>query len=216
MNKRFLTAIFSFVIALAAAFSVVAVIGVPTADSATASYAENSALATQVEGKLEVFDAKVTEVVKGEKTASAYDYDTVVSIVSQNRVFGDYIYYDEAILEAAEILLLDRAEEIDGFTYLKKSDANALIYSLYGRKIDESVAVIEGVPERDGYYAVLPIGYDGVSHEIEQITVKEYGRIEVISKVTVEYFDRIEVNTVCTVLSATEGGYIILSADVVE
>lgn len=216
MNKRFLTAVFSFVIALAAAFSAVIAIGAPTDDNSLSKLPENSVATAQVETKLEVYDARVTEVVKGESTTPAYDYDTVANIVSLNRVFGDYIYYDEAILEAAEILLLDEAEEIDGFTYLKKSDVNALIYSLYGRKIDESIAVIEGVPEIDGYYAVLPIGYDGVSHEIKQITVAEHGMLEVISTVTIEYFDRTEIHTVRTVLSATESGYIILSADIVK
>ncbi len=218
MDKRYLTVVISFALALATAFVTVAAIGNPDtavdrskAVSTDVSSVESTAASDEI-------DARVTEVVKTEQVKPSYDEEAVKNIVSLNRVFGDCIYYDEAILEAAEISLLDKAEDIDGFTYLKKAEVNDFIYSLYGRRIDESVAFIEGVPEVEGYYPVLPIGYDFITHEIELINVMADGRLEVISEVTTEYFDRIEVHTVRTVLSATQSdnGYVIISADIAE
>ncbi len=147
-----------------------------------------------------------------------YDLSAISALVASNRVFGDDIYDDSAVIDAVQITLLSRATEIDGFLFIEKQTVNDAIYNMYGRTVDEAAGEIYGLEAPDGYYAILPRSYDLMSHTVTDVAKRDDGRLSVTTELTVAGLDTAEVLTAQTLLAPaqTESGYIIESAQIVE
>ena len=153
-----------------------------------------------------------------ENETKPVDPAAIEAIVKLNRVFGDYIYDDSAVIDAAEIILLSQAKEgCDGFKAIEKEKVNAFIRALYGREVDESAGEITGVTAPEGCYAILPCGYDGIEYLSTEVRQLPDGRVEAVSQVEIHSFESTETVTVRTELAASESefGYIILSAEII-
>lgn len=221
MSKGYKMMLMSALVALTLSIVSVSVIGLPN-DSAKAQSGKVAQPQTQAvtEHYAEVGTRVLTVEESGAQAVAQpkYDIAAITELVSLNRVFGYSIYDDTALIDAAQIVLLDRATEIDGFLYIEKQVVNEFIYNMYGRAVDESAGEIYGLPAPDGYYAILPRSYDLMSQSVTDITAKEDGTLTVTTEVTVAGLDFTETFSAVTVLSPaqTESGYVITSAEQVQ
>ena len=223
MSKGYKMMLMSALAALTLSIASVAVIGLPSA-SADAELSEGALSQTQGQAAAEHYAEVGTRVLAVEESEAQssvqpqYDSAAVIGLVSSNRVFGYSIYDDNALIDAAQIVLLDKATEIDGFLYIEKQVVNDFIYNMYGREVDESAGEIYGLTAPDGYYAILPRSYDLMSQSVTDITVGEDGRLTVTTEVEIAGLDFTEIFSAVTVLSPaqTESGYVITSADIMQ
>lgn len=220
MSKGYRMMLMSAVFALTLSLVSVAAIGMPSAASAEADITESTMSQVETQVRTDHYAEVGTRVLAVDEASAVapaekkYDVAAVTELVSCNRVFGDSIYDDSALIDAAQIVLLDKATEIDGFLYIEKQTVNDYIYNMYGRRVDEAAGEIYGLPAPEGYYAILPRSYDLMSHAVTDITVQEDGKLAVTTEVTVAGLDFTETFSAVTVLSPaqTESGYVILSA----
>lgn len=149
---------------------------------------------------------------------AALDRAAIETLVSANRVFGEDVYDDEALLRGVEILLLEQSVEIDGFRYLDRELVRRTVFAMYGRTLSETAGEIYGLPAPDGYYAILPCGFEPMTHRITDIQPLSDGRLIVMSQVEIEGLEETETVTAATVLSPAENeyGYIITAVSTVE
>lgn len=221
MSKGYKMMLMSALVALTLSVASVSVIGLPNY-SAKAQPIKVAQPQTQAvtEHYAEVGTRVLTVEESGAQVTAQpkYDIAAVTELVSLNRVFGYSIYDDTALIDAAQIVLLDKATEIDGFLYIEKQVVNEFIYNMYGRAVDESAGEIYGLPAPDGCYAILPRSYDLMSQSVTDIAAKEDGTLTVTTEVTVAGLDFTETFSAVTVLSPaqTESGYIITSSERVQ
>ncbi len=146
-------------------------------------------------------------VAVAEKQTDYVDYDVnlVLRVLQLNRVYGDWLYDDAALIEEAQLSLIDRVETVDGKQVISRRAVQDFIRTLYGRTVDTD--------NTDTYYTVSPRGYEPMGHEITQITEKD-GLLLVTSKVR---FGGTESFTALTVLAPCQNdfGYMIISADII-
>ena len=157
-----------------------------------------------------------SEAVSSAETA--LNREAIEALVGANRLFGEDLYDEEALLGSVEILLLDQSIEIDGFRYLDRELARRTVLALYGRTLSDTVGEIYGMPAPDGYYAILPCGYDRMEHTVTEIQPQADGRLAVTSQLLIVGLDSTEQVQAVTILSPAEDeyGYIITAASLVE
>ncbi len=149
----------------------------------------------------------LTAVTDNETKESAPDTEGIYRVLMANRLFGGDIYNDEALIEEAQIALIDQIEIKDDMLVINRDAVNSFIRELYGREIQNSF---------DGdYYVVGARGYDPIGHEVTEITRSEDGKVIVRSMMTVGTSDAVKA---VTVLSPCQNrfGYMLISADIVE
>ncbi len=220
MNKGYRMMLMSAAFALTLSIALVTVIGMPAEASADADATESVVSLAETEVRTDHYAEVGTRVLAVEDVSASapvenkYDVAAVTELVSFNRVFGDSLYDDSAVIDAAQIVLLDKATEIDGFLYIEKQTVNDYVYNMYGRRVDENAGEIYGLEAPEGYYAILPRSYDLMSHTVTDISVQEDGKLAVTTEVTVAGLDFTEIFSAITLLSPaqTESGYVILSA----
>ncbi len=197
----------SVIFALVLSLSVVGVLGAPKKESPL----ENQVVYTpaNTNADLSFEGTRVVAVAeKQEQQVKRVDYDInlVLRVLQLNRVYGDWLYDDAALIEEAQLSLIDKIETIDGKQVISRRAVQEFVYTLYGRTVDAD--------NTDEYYIVSPRGYEPMGHEITQITEKD-GLLLVTSKVR---FGGNEPLTAQTVLAPCQNdfGYMILSADITE
>ncbi len=221
MFKRNLAAVISAVVTVASAVVLVTALGAPeqpvkaAADRAVyqVSNAEYQAPVTAVEE-----GTRVIEIVPNSQEADELDTEMIRAIVEKNRVFGDYINSDDALIEAAQIALLDLVYEANGNCYIDRQAVDSYIYEIYGKTMGDNAYVVDGIEALDGTYVVLPRGFDCITYGHTQVSRFADGKVAAVSEVLVEGLDSVELITVRTVLAAVDNGngYIIVSADICE
>jgi hypothetical protein len=149
------------------------------------------------------------------------DTAAIERLINLNRVYGEFINDDNALIEEAEVVLLDRAEEHGEYSVIKKDLVNAFIYNVYGREVDPSAGKYEMYSPPEGYYAILPRGYSMISHKVTGISRLANGNVEVRSDMFVSFYDESDATelSLITVLKPSDTsiyGYNIISAQIAE
>lgn len=221
MKKGYRTVLIVGMFALFASVVTVAAVGKPAGPSAqsvssvsqTAEFSSPVQDVHYVQPGTHLLEVQVTPSEDSEKPDA--DWSAVAELVTRNRAFGDALYDDAALIDAAQIALLDRSVEIDGFRYVEKQTVNEFIYNLYGRRVDEAAGEIYGLEAPDGYYAILPRSFDLMSQTVTDVGEQEDGRLIVTTEVAVAGLDSTESFTAVTVLAPSETpcGYVIVSAE---
>lgn len=144
----------------------------------------------------------------------------LTQLLNLNRVYDEFINDDLALIEEAGITLIDQADEIDGIKMIKKAGVLAFIKDLYGKEVDGNTAVYENFPAPEGYFAILPRGFSGLSHTITGMSMTDEGKIAVVSVMTVDPHDNDSIDLLVeSVFKVSEGsafGYNLVSADIIE
>ena len=130
------------------------------------------------------------------------------NILNNNYCFASDFDSAEKMVAAATISLAAHIE--DG--YISAANVDNFILNMYGKDIEGEV-----LSEREGYYAVLPRGYDIYSHKVIEYSYVGDGSIEVYSEVTVNPDTDAEIRNCKSVLFAdgmSAFGYILLSCEI--
>lgn len=131
------------------------------------------------------------------------------NILNHNHCFGKDFSSYEALVLGAEISLL--SEEENGFISADKIDA--FIFNMYGKQPEE--VSFEGFESREGFYPVIPRGYDVYSHAVTDYSYLGDGRIAVESEVIIN--GACEEKAHCESILFADGssafGYILLSSE---
>jgi|GEM_PF-5610531 len=148
--------------------------------------------------------------------ATSVDYDKIGRVLSANRVFDDMLSDDLTVIEEATISLLDKAEG----EFIESVIIEDFCKNLYGRSVDLSVAVYEGMPANDGYIAIVPRCYNSLNHFNIRAAGLSDGTVMVESTMRITMFeDEYHDVQVCTMLLPNDEssfGYTILSANIAE
>lgn len=136
-----------------------------------------------------------------------FDIDAIQRVLDSNRVFDEFVFDVDALIDEAQIVLLSQCEDADGQTVIKRDIVDGFISQLYGRTIEHDD------DDDDLYYTVAPRGFDTLSQTVVNVEQCDSG-ICVTSMLKVGDSDT--EYTVVTVMSPaqTDFGYIILSADI--
>ena len=181
--------ILSLVFALVVSVAGVAAIGAPAA-----AQVDKGVQGTRLVG--------VSEIPAAE---AELDIDGIYRVLMLNRLFGQDVYNEVALVEEAQIALLGEAEVVDGCLSLPRERVNGFIKELYGHTVKNS---------SDGeYYIIAARGFDPIGHVITDIST-DNGKVVVTSQMRAGYAEPVEVVTVLSP-SQNEFGYMILSADIV-
>lgn len=153
-------------------------------------------------------ETKVVGVTDSPRQADELDMDKIETVITSNRVFDRFVYNDAALIEEAQITLLDKTEQLDGQTVIRRDTVDSFIAALYGREIKHD--------DDEEYYTVAPRGFDTLVHRILSVEQSNDGTVTVVTAMTAS--STIGECTVTTVLSPadTEFGYIICSAEITE
>ena len=161
---------------------------------------------------------RVVDVTDLPAETPAADHSGAIALVTANRAFGDALYDDNALIDAVEITLLDRAIEIDGFRYLDQALVRDTIRQRYGREVSPEAGIVYGMDPPEGYYAILPRSYDYHEQTVTAVTEQADGTLLVTSQLLVLGLDDSDVHRVETTLApaATAYGYIVTAATIVD
>ena len=89
---------------------------------------------------------------------------------------------------------------------------------MYGKIFDSLLEYNEGLPKYDGYFYVIPRGYDLYEHSNAVITANEDGSYTVVTDVVIDYHFGEKVEAVCTTLflpnELSQFGFNILYSDI--
>ncbi len=134
------------------------------------------------------------------------DLDKIEEIINLNRVFDDFVYDTDALIDEAKFVLLDKAETVDGTLAIKRETVDRFVAELYGRKLARKSA--------SEYYTVSDHGYAEITQHIVSAEVNADGSVTVVS--CLDCGDICESATVTYSLSpaANRYGYIIRSAEI--
>lgn len=141
-------------------------------------------------------------VSEAESSAPSLPTAQIEALIAGNHVFSDLIYDDQALIEAATLVLKEQA--VDG--KLEKSVVHQFLRDCYGHAPDDD----------NGVY---PVANNMVSYQsaVDNIEQRSNGTLEVSSTLTVEYSKTDARSYSCkTVISQSKQskyGYIILSAE---
>ena len=163
---------------------------------------------------VKVSAANEVQSVQAAPSVSSVDYDKIGRVLDANRVFDELLDDDLTVIESATIALLDRA---DG-EFIESALVMDFCKNLYGRNVDLSIAVYDGMPANDGYIAIVPCCYNLLNHFNIQAAELSDGTVMVVSDMRItmvedEYHDV----QVCTMLlpdANSTFGYTIISASI--
>lgn len=190
--------------------------GVPSAEKVQDNTAQSNPAESQSSSAAQSSEAQ------SPAQSAAFDLQSIEKIISLNRVYGDFISDDNALIEEAEVALLDYAEENGEFFIIKKELVNAFIFNVYGRTVDENAGKYEMYTPPEGYYAILPRGYSLISNKITEINELGNGNLQVKSDMFVSFYDTSDGSTalqLVTVLAPSDSsiyGYNIIGAEIVD
>lgn len=144
----------------------------------------------------------------------------LTQLLNLNRIFDDCIYDSASLVDEASVVLLQDAETDENMdTIISQASILSFIYDMYGVTVDISSLPAEytdNVP--DGYFYVIPRGYDTFSQTITGLSVGDDGKITVTSKLMMNTHEGdVGTGTVTTVFvanSASAFGYNIVSSAV--
>ncbi len=117
-----------------------------------------------------------------------------LNMLNHNFVYNEMFYDDEKLLNESSLALLHLAK--DGLVeeiYLKD-----YVFNMYGKIYDDFSNINEFAPKYDGYFYVIPRGYDLYEHEIVSVTDNKDGSYTVESKVIIDYHFGEKVEAVST------------------
>ena len=142
------------------------------------------------------------------------DYDMISKVLSANRVFDEMLDDDLTVIEEATIVLLDHAEG----EFISSGLVSSFITNLYGKEIDLSVAIYDGMPADEGYIKIVPRCYNLLDHHNIKAEPLPDGTVQVDSIMRVTLIDdeyhEVPVRTVLLPVAASSFGYNIISANI--
>ena len=137
-----------------------------------------------------------------------------LNMLNHNFVYNENIYDDEALLNNSALALLNLAS--DGF--IEEIYIKDYVFNMYGKIFDSLLEYNEGLPKYDGYFYVIPRGYDLYEHSNAVITANEDGSYTVVTDVVIDYHFGEKVEAVCTTLflpnELSQFGFNILYSDI--
>ncbi len=151
----------------------------------------------------------VIGVAKAEELKPALDIDKITEIINSNRVFDDFIYDIDALIDEAQFALIDEAETIDGEVVIKRETVDSFVAELYGREIEHEDDDAE-------YYTVSDHDYISLKQQVISAEEGADGTVTVTACMLCgESEDEVAVTTL---LAPAENsfGYIVLSAQINE
>ncbi len=154
-------------------------------------------------------DVTETEVMDNEKVLES----RFLNMLNHNFVYSEAFYNDEDLVNDSALALLDLVN--DGFVeeaYLKD-----YIFNMYGKIYDDFSEYNAQAPKKDGYFYIIPRGYDLYEHTIASVTENEDGSYLVITNVIIDYHFGEKVEAVSTTLflpnEESQFGFNILFSD---
>ena len=156
--------------------------------------------------------------VEVQQQASAVDQSKVLekrflNMLNHNFVYSNAFYNDEALVNDSALALLDLAK--DGF--IEESYLKDYIFNMYGKIYDDFSEYNPLAPKADGYFYIIPRGYDLYEHEIASVVENEDGSYLVITNVIIDYHFGEKVEAVSTTIflpnEESQFGFNILFSD---
>lgn len=126
-------------------------------------------------------------------------YRKIKNVVSINRVFDEMVYDDDALIEAAEYELIDKAEVVNGKKAIRQNIIEDFIKDLYGR-------TISGAKASDGYYIIPECEFSTITSSVTSVE-QSGSTIKVKSDTSVNIGGSVQSFTVCTTLAPSDSGY---------
>lgn len=195
-----LSVVLSLVLSLVCVLALGAPEAAPSAQEIKVTHTPAFNANTEFEG------TRVVAVTQKQAEVPAYDINMIYRVLQLNRVYGDWLYDDTALIEEAQLTLIDRVQTVDGAQVISRQEVQDFIKALYGRTVDAD--------NTDEYYTVAPRGYEPMGHIITHISEKD-GLLTVTSTLR---FGGSERFTATTTLAPCQNdfGYMILSAEISE
>lgn len=135
----------------------------------------------------------------------------LLNMLNHNAVYNDDFSNTNIIVDNSAIMLLDRADQ-DGF--IDSALVGGFVYNMYGISLAD-YKVNQDLPQKDGFFYVIPRGFDTYSHTITNIT-RDGLYIYVTSQLVIESHDcdsyTYSCNSVFLMNSASAFGYNLISA----
>lgn len=204
----------SIVLAFCISVAAVSAVGAPhkrrsSSDTSSTSGASSETVTSQSAPKAEEnhssstdsLEMSIVSIIGPNSQAGFTDeqYRKIKNVVSINRVFDEMVYDDDALIEAAEYELIDKAEVIDGKKAIRQDIIEDFIKELYGR-------TISGAKASNGYYIVPDCEFSTISSSVT--AVEQTGStIKVKSDTTVTVGNNVQKLTVSTTLAPSDSGY---------
>ena len=136
----------------------------------------------------------------------------IESLLNLNNIYGDDIYDNEALVNAAAVNLRSYADE---FGFIPNGVVTSYIKDIYDIDVEIDDSINVDLPKKEGFVYLIPRGYACFTHEILEILEID-GGLTVTSLVSAKTHDGISVvGTATTVLEANETssfGYVIVSS----
>ena len=158
--------------------------------------------------------------VEIQQDTSAFDSAKVLearflNMLNHNFVYSEAFYNDQAFVNDSALALLDLANE----GYIEEAYIKDYIFNMYGRIYDDFSQFNPEAPKKDGYFYVIPRGYDLYEHEIASVVENEDGSYLVITNVIIDYHFGEKVEAVSTTIflpnEESQFGFNILFSDLV-
>jgi hypothetical protein len=139
------------------------------------------------------------KTVEAQQQASVVDQSKVLekrflNMLNHNFVYGEAFHNEEDFVNDAALALLDHVN--DGF--LDEAYLKDYIFNMYGKKFDDFSEYNSLAPKADGYFYIIPRGYDLYEHKIASVIDNEDGSYTVISEVVIDYHFGEKVNAFST------------------
>lgn len=183
MKKSLLLSLsISVVIAI---FSVVAFASTPKTVAVTEDITTNRNVIT-------VADSKNTRVIENALQAR------FLNMLNRNFVYDNSFDTVEDIANNSVIALLDMRDSNDD-SFINKAIVSGFVYDMYGIEIDFS-SVNTQYQQKDGYFYIIPRGYEIYNHTITSVIENEDGTFTVTSNVEILSHGGTVVNDVCETL----------------
>ena len=115
-------------------------------------------------------------------------------MLNHNFVYGEAFHNEEDFVNDAALALLDHVN--DGF--LDEAYLKDYIFNMYGKKFDDFSEYNSLAPKADGYFYIIPRGYDLYEHKIASVIDNEDGSYTVITEVVIDYHFGEKVNAFST------------------
>lgn len=117
--------------------------------------------------------------------------DRLVGYLNINRCFNEDFFDEDALIEAAQISLLDFATFDNEATYINAILVEEFIHEFYGIKVSTESFDNSGFDIPEGYILVAPRGYSTISHKAISIEFNaennEYTVISCLTSYSHEY-----------------------------